>query len=137
MGPYVKIGVNIFLIRDNKILFGKRIGKVGYGTWCLPGGHFEYGESLIDAAKRELKEETGITANDLEFLHLINDPDKETHYVHINFLAKDFQGEAQVTEPENFAEWKWFDMSNLPKEIFSGHQKFVPVFLQKSVFIDN
>lgn len=136
--PYVKIGVNIFLIRDNKILFGKRIGKVGYGTWCLPGGHFEYGETLIGAAKRELEEETGITTESLEFLHLINDPWQGTHYIHINFLAKeDFQGEVRVMEPDKFTEWKWFDINHLPEEIFCGHQKFIPTYLKKLIFVDN
>lgn len=136
MNPPVKIGVNVFVIRDNKVLFGKRIGKVGHGTWCLPGGHFEYGESLMDAAKRELREETGIISDNLEFVHIINDPEEHTHYVHINFLAKDFQGEAEVTEPDKFAEWRWFEIDQLPEDIFSGHKKFIPTFLRKLTFVD-
>ncbi len=134
---YPKIGVNIFVFKDGKILFGKRIGKTGYGTWCLPGGHFEYGESLAGAAKRELEEETGIISNELEFLHLVNDPLEKVHYVHINFLAKNWSGELKVTEPDKFAEWKWFDLDNLPKEIFIGHQKFIPAFVKKIGFVDS
>jgi len=134
---YPKIGVNVFVFKNEKILFGKRIGKTGFGTWCLPGGHFEWGESLIDAAKRELQEETGLIAEELEFLHIINDPKEETHYVHINFLAKKWHGEPKIIEPNKFAEWAWFDTDELPKEIFSGHQKFMPAFIEKAVFIDN
>ncbi len=133
----VKIGTNVFLIKDNKILLGKRIGKIGYGTWCLPGGHVEYGESLIDAARREVKEETGITLENLDFLHLINDHGKEAHYIHINFIAKDFYGEAKATEPDKFAEWKWFEINHLPEKIFFGHQKFIPAYLKGLIFIDN
>lgn len=126
----------MFVFKNRKVLLGKRIGKTGYGTWCLPGGHFEYGESLIDAAKRELEEETSILADDLEFLHLVNDPMKNVHYVHIDFLAKKWAGEPKVTEPEKFAEWEWFDLNNLPKEIFIGHQKLIPAFVEKMGFVD-
>lgn len=133
---YPKIGVNVFAIRDGKILMGKRIGKTGYGTWCLPGGHFEIGESLIDAAKRELKEETGIISDNMEYLQLINDPLENVHYVHINFIAKDFIGEPKVTEPDKFEEWRWFDLNSLPDQIFIGHQKFIPAFINKINFID-
>lgn len=133
----VKIGVSVFLIKDGKVLFGKRIGKTGYGTWCLPGGHFEYGESLAGAAKRELKEETGIAAGNVEFLHIINDVQYGDHYVHINFFVKDFKGEAMVTEPDKFAEWKWFLIDDLPKNIFAGHQKFMPAYKKQRTFLDD
>lgn len=133
----IKIGVNVFLIKDGRILLGKRIGKTGYGTWCLPGGHLEYGESLGDAAKRELKEETGITAENVEFLHIINDVQYGDHYIHINFLAKNFEGEVKVTEPDKFSEWKWFSIDYLPENMFAGHQKFVPAYVKKRAFVDD
>lgn len=137
MDKFPKIGVNVFVIKDGKLLMGKRIGKTGYGTWCLPGGHFEWGESLASAAARELEEETSIKSNDLEFLHLVNEPRKDTHYVHIDFFAKNWQGEPKVTEPEKFTEWNWFDLNNLPDPIFGGHQKLISVFIQKITFQDN
>ncbi len=137
MDKFPKIGVNVFVLKDGKLLLGKRIGKTGYGTWCLPGGHFEWGESLAGAAARELEEETSIKSNDLQFLHLVNEPRLDTHYVHIDFFAKNWEGEPKVTEPEKFAEWNWFDFNNLPDPIFAGHQKLIPAFIQKITFQDN
>lgn len=134
--PRPKIGVNVFVFKDNKILLGKRIGKTGYGTWCLPGGHFEWGESLTAAAKRELKEETGLVAKTIYFLHLINDPLDSTHYVHINFLAKTWKGKPKVTEPDKFETWKWFDLDKIPDDIFIGHKKFLPAYFEKVVIYD-
>ncbi|MHB8913578.1 MAG: nucleotide triphosphate diphosphatase NUDT15 [Minisyncoccota bacterium] len=134
--PVVKIGVNVFVFKDGQLLLGKRIGKTGSGTWCLPGGHFEFGESLTAAAARELEEETGLKATDLEFVQIINQPLDDRHYVHINFLAQKWEGEPQVTEPDKFSEWRWFDLSSLPENIFEGHQQFIPAFLQKVHFID-
>jgi len=134
---YPKIGVNVFVLKEGKLLLGKRIGKTGYGTWCLPGGHFEWGELLTGAAARELEEETSLKSNDLQFLHLVNEPRNDTHYVHIDFFAKNWEGEPKVTEPEKFAEWNWFDLNNLPGPIFAGHQKLIPAFIQKITFQDN
>ena len=131
----VRIGANVFVFKDNKILLGKRIGKVGYGTWCLPGGHFEIGEHFSEAAARELKEETGLISKDLEFIQLLNQPRNDKHYVHINFLAKSWTGTPTITEPDKFAEWAWFDLDHLP-EIFEGHEQFIPAFKEKISFVD-
>lgn len=134
--PIVRIGVNVFVFNtENKLLLGKRIGKVGYGTWCLPGGHFEFGEHLSEAAKRELKEETSLEASELEFIQMLNQPGTAVHYVHMNFLAKKWSGEPKLTEPNKFAEWKWFDLNNLP-EMFEGHEQFIPAFKEKIAYID-
>jgi 8-oxo-dGTP diphosphatase len=134
-----KIGVNVFVIKDGKVLMGRRIGNVGYGTWCLPGGHLEIGESLASCAKRELLEETGIKTKEVEFLQLINGPQENdnSHYVHINFFAKGWGGEPKVTEPDKFETWEWFDMNKLPDNIFTGHQDFVPMYLSRQNFKDH
>lgn len=132
-----KIGVNVFVIRDNQLLLGQRKNTAGDGDWGLPGGHFEWMESLIEGAKRELFEETGLTA-DLTFLNLINDPlpDKDTHYVHINFLASHVIGEPKLMEPNKCYEWKFFPLDALPENIFLGHKKIIPAFLNKVHFVD-
>lgn len=55
-------GVSILLHGDGKVLLVKR-GKAPYaGAWSLPGGRVEPGESLTEAALRELREETGLQA---------------------------------------------------------------------------
>lgn len=133
----IKLGVNIFVINDGSILLGKRNHENGYGTWCLPGGHVEFGESLLKAASRELKEETGLIANKLTFLHVINDPQSDSHYVHINFLAESFSGEPSVTEPEYFDEWNWFRLDDPPSNIYHGHRDFLNTYTRTQVFVDN
>lgn len=132
-----KVAVNVFVVRDNKLLLGKRKNVVGDGFWCIPGGHLEYGESIVAGAERELKEETGLTAN-LSFFSVVNDylQEEDTHYIHFQFLAENIVGEPKLEEPDKCYEWKWFALNKLPKDIFVGHKKVIPTILDKTVFVD-
>lgn len=132
----IKIGVCVTIINDGKLLLGKRKNVAGEGMWGLPGGHLEYGESLRAAASRELKEETNLISNNLEFLQIVNDPREDKHYIHINFIAKDIQGELKNMEPEKCYEWKWFNLSDLPDGIFFGHIKIINGVLNNLKFVD-
>lgn len=132
----VKVGVVVFVLKDQKLLLGKRKNIVGDGAWGLPGGKLEFGERVTDAARRELEEETGLVAKELDFLELVNDPREDTHYIHVGFLARSISGEPVNKEPEKCSELDWFDLEDLPGPIFYGHEKLIRGFKQKKNFID-
>lgn len=133
------IGVNVFVTRDNKLLLGKRRNVYGDGTWALPGGHLEHGESMVSATARELLEETGLIAQTYSFVGVFNNPknDVDKHYVQIGFVAEGIESEPELREPDKCYEWKWFDLNNLPSEIFNAHQPLIDQFLLKKVFQDS
>ena len=54
------VGVGAVVVRDGRALIVKRAHEPRKGEWSLPGGLLELGESLVDAARREIKEETGL-----------------------------------------------------------------------------
>lgn len=131
----IKIGCEIFLIRDNFILLGKRKNCYGEGFWGLPGGHLEYGESLLECIKRELMEELGIIGEDFELISTADAIDERGHYLHMSFLLKKFSGEIKNMEPDLCYEWKFFDLSNLPENIFKPHQKIVKNYFNKILYL--
>jgi len=139
MENQIKVAVNVFVIKDNKVLMGKRLNSVGRGQWGFPGGHLEFGESLTAGAKRELFEETGLVVDELEFVHLLNQIQKEPdrHYIQINFIVKKWQGDPEIKEPTKCEKWQWFDLDKLPEDVFYAHRNFIPTLLKKNIFVDN
>ncbi len=131
----IKVGCEVFLIRDNTILLGKRKNCYGEGFWGLPGGHLEYGESLLECIKRELREELGIGGEELELMTAVDNIDERGHYLHMSFLLKKFSGEIKNMEPELCYEWQFFDISSLPENIFKPHRKILKNFFSKTLYL--
>ncbi|EXJ66346.1 uncharacterized protein A1O5_10498 [Cladophialophora psammophila CBS 110553] len=124
-----------------KFLLGQRLGSHGAGTWALPGGHLEFGESFEECAAREVREETGLEVEEVQFLTATNDlmpfessPTTEQgkegsvkgkHYVTIFMTARvkanDDQTEskampeAKLLEPEKCAGWHWVSWDDLER----------------------
>ena len=98
------LGVGIMVLRESKILLGLRNpDKVkasselqGQGTWTMPGGKVEFMEKLIDAAKRELEEETSLKATKLDFLCISDDMTDTAHYVTAGFIVREYTGEVKT-----------------------------------------
>lgn len=118
-----KIGVAVVVVRDGKILLGKRKCSEGEGTWGNPGGKLEPGETPYQCAVRELKEETGMTTT--------VDSLKDGPWVMIRFttgnsyltlflITKDVEGEPQNLEETKCEGWEWFDPNNLPSPLFDS-----------------
>ena len=131
-----KVGLGVFIIKDGKVLLGKRKNSHGGGTWCFPGGHLEFNESWEDCAMRETREETGLEIRNIRFGTITNDIfEKENkHYVTICMVADYVSGEAKIAEPEKCEEWRWFEWNDkkLPKQLFLSQQnllkqKFDPI----------
>lgn len=114
-----KVGVGVMILKDDKVLFGKRKGSHGEGEYAFPGGHLEYMESFEDCAKREVKEECGIEIKNIRFQFLANVIKYvPKHYVHVGLLADWKNGEPEVLEPEKSEFWNWYEIDKLPQPMF-------------------
>jgi 8-oxo-dGTP diphosphatase len=115
----VKVGMGVIIVKNGKVLLGKRKGSHGEGKWCAPGGHLEVGETWEECAKRETLEEVGIKINNVRFAAATNDIfNSEKHYVTIYVTAEQESGEVSLMEPDKCEKWEWFSWDNLPEPMF-------------------
>ena len=139
------VGV-IILNKSNKIFVGKRKDNP-IDKWQMPQGGVDEGENLVDAMKRELKEETSIT--NIKIIKEIDDwmeyelPEyligkiwkgryrgqKQKWFV-VKFLGKDDEINLKTNNQE-FIDWKWLSVENLPSVIVNFkkeiYKKLVPI----------
>lgn len=123
--PEVRVGVAVIVRNpEGKVLMGLRCGLHGPGTWSLPGGNMDFGESPEETAKRELLEETGLVAIAIQVYErcpYANAPFPETgkQYITLYFeiLA---EGEPKRMEPDKCARWEWCDPKDLPQPLFAA-----------------
>lgn len=107
------------VIREGQVLLVRRANPPNQNRWGFPGGKIEMGEATQTAAIRELKEETGVTAEALRFLEtvdvFITDDQGQTqqHYVLIAVLCRWLHGEALAAD--DAAEARWFPIDDLEK----------------------
>jgi mutator protein MutT len=132
MENIIKIGIGIMIKDENKILLGHRAKKrkdtggiFEPDSWTFPGGKQEYNETVLEGAKREVKEETNLDIDDLEVYSVSDDIQPDRHFVTIQIIAKKYTGELKIMEPTKEDEWKWFDLDNLPENLYSPTKHFI------------
>ncbi|MEP7167608.1 MAG: NUDIX domain-containing protein [Candidatus Woesebacteria bacterium] len=126
-----QVGVGVMIIRNGKLLMGKRLGKLGFGTYGWLGGHIEHGETMKECAIREVLEETGITVKHLEFLSANSAFIGDKHYIDLEFIATKFSGTPKVVEPEKVESWDWYSLDNLPKPLFPPCEMALRCYFEK------
>ena len=122
--PKVRVGVGAFVLKSKQesrtnpsFLIGQRVNAHGAGTYALPGGHLEFGETPETCATRELMEETGLKVTNVRFLTATNDymPADKKHYVTMFMVCEreDERAEPQLLEPDKCQGWEWASWEEL------------------------
>lgn len=138
MNNYIKAGIGVMIKEGNKILLGHRVntavdtgGIYEPDSWTLPGGKQEYDETITETAIRETKEETNLDVSDIEVYTAFDDFQPNKHYVTIECIAHKSKGEIKVMEPDKIDEWRFFDLNDLPENIYSPSKKFIEEYIRK------
>lgn len=111
------VTVHLFFIRENQILLLRRY-NTGFrdGQYSVPAGHLDGGETVLQAAAREAKEEAGVdlAIHNMTFstvMHRIEDDERVDFFFHVHAWT----GEPFNAEPEKCDDLRWFDLNHLPE----------------------
>ncbi len=105
------VGVGAVVVRDGRALIIRRAHEPRKGEWSLPGGHLDLGESLFDAVRREVKEETGLDVHPGPIVETFDrvhrDPDGRIryHFVIVDFVCEAPTGEAVAGSDAEAVAW--------------------------------
>ena len=110
--PRVRAAVAV--LHEGKILLVQHT-KADRNYWLLPGGGLDWGETLHQAASREVMEETGIrvSVGDLLFASETLSPDGSKHVVHLVFKAAYLGGEPTIPAEARITDVRWFELNKV------------------------
>jgi 8-oxo-dGTP diphosphatase len=111
------LAVSAAIIRDGRVFIARRARGPALGVWTMPGGMVEAGETLSEALKRELVEETSMTiepvalAGHREVVVRDSDGKVSRHFVIMCFASRWISGETKLND--ELDEFKWLRPSEL------------------------
>src|SRR5690606_4430322 len=139
----LKAGVAVIILsKENQVLLQKRSDV---GLWGIPSGHIEIGETVSEAAIREVKEETNLDISIKKLIGVYSDPHsqvfeypngKVVHFITTCFLAGITGGELKYHSDESLA-MKFFEPYKLPNDLLKMHPQWLEDALsnRESAFI--
>lgn len=136
-----KIGTATYLVRDGKVYLPIKLTVVGIGKRFTYGGKVEPGETILQSAKRELLDESGIEVDEIQLKHMGTvylykgkEKDDVPFYKVYFFVCNDFIGEPSVDERE-LTDVQAFPIDDLPlKDLKAGDEFFmIPILQEKKV----
>lgn len=124
----IRLTVDCIIDIDGKVVLIKRENPP-FG-WALPGGFVDKGETVEDAVRREMKEETNLSLENLKQFHVYSNPrrDPRGHTVSVVFTAN---GIGELKAQDDAKEIGLFREDALPDEIAFDHKKILDDYFQK------
>lgn len=114
----------VFILNENnELLTGYRPVE---DIRCIPGGKVELGQTAVEAAIAEVREETGLRVEITQFLTYKDDLLPTGHFITLYFQAKVIGGTLQVLEPTKINDLKWTKLSDITN-LFTGCQVVIPL----------
>lgn len=115
--PQLKLATLVYALRDDQVLLVQRLKEPNRGLWVAPGGKVEHGESPVECAVREMREETGLTIERpvLRAVMTETSPRPDYQWLTFIFVAWDFDG--TFTPAAGVGEFRWVpidEVANLP-----------------------
>lgn len=118
-------GVVVVIEQEGAVLLGRRSGSFGAGKWCLPQGYVEFDDDFLTAARREVREETGLEVEILSILSVVsNFLTPRLHTLAVILLARVVNGEPVAAD--DLQALAWFPLAGpLPEMAFEADQHII------------
>ena len=121
----INLGVNVAVIEDGRVLLTQR---ADFEVWCLPGGQVESGESLAQAAVREVREETGLHLQLLQLVGIYSRPLGMGQGYHIVVFVARPVGGSPLPQPGEVIAMDYFPAGALPPLLWGQRQRIEDAF---------
>lgn len=112
------VGVGVVVWQGARVLLVRRGREPARGQWSLPGGAQQVGETVFDAAAREVREETGLAIEVVALVDVVDGITRNSagevlyHYTLVDVVARSQQGEPRADDDAEEA--RWFELDELP-----------------------
>lgn len=132
-------GVGVIIQNEkDEILIGKRRGSHS-PYYSIPGGHLENRETFVEAAIKEVLEETGLLIKNPIVICVTNNlktfKEAKKHYVSINLFVDEFEGQCEVKEPNKCEGWIWCQPDSIPQPHFDACEYAINCFVQDKFYL--
>lgn len=132
--PLILTAASVIVIDPNEDILLQH--RTDTNSWGLPGGFMELGESIEEAARRELKEETGLTIGEMELFKVFSGKDfyfkypnnDEVYNVIVSFLTKDVRGSLQKDHESH--DLRYFSLDELPENMIPTTRKMLDTYIE-------
>ena len=140
---HFRVGIMTLILNEKgQVLLGKRKNAFAAGEYGVPSGHMERGETFLQAAVREVQEETGVETSEEHLIlfaisnYIIHDwPDQ---YVTFDFVLTVPSSSVSTQEQEKCEGWEWHDLEKLPTPMHYPAQRTIDqyfLYLQQQSLI--
>ena len=119
--PRPGLTVDLLVVSPSReVLLVQRHNEPFQGSWALPGGFVEEMEPLEDAARRELREETGVEVSELTQVMTVGEPGRDPRgwTVSVVYLARLDPKSVKLAAGDDAADARWFPLDALPELAF-------------------
>ena len=121
--PPCMLTADAILIVGNEVLLVQRKHEPFQGKWCIPGGFVDPDEKVLEAARRELQEETGVENISLTQFGAYGDPGRDPRGRTVSFVYWCLlDSKPAATAADDAADCSWFDLNALPEMAFDHGQ---------------
>lgn len=131
-GRYLNRGltVDVAIFRCSRLLLIKRGVDPGKGLWALPGGHVEWDQTVEDAVRQEVKDETGLTVTGMNLVAVFSRPDRAPRQkIALAYVAA---AEGEPRPGDDASEAVFFPLEKLPDKIAFDHRRIIGVCRKKT-----